>query len=89
MGTTHQGVIDWAEETEEPLITFDGLDGAIVGITQVHTQVSRVAYSFDKIMEILVDDGETSYEDALDYFEFNIACLWAGEYTPAILYDLD
>ncbi len=87
MATEHQGIIDWAEESEEPLITFDGLDDAIVGITQVHTQVSRVSYSFDKIMEILMEDG-SSYEDALDYFEFNIACLWAGEHTPSILYDV-
>lgn len=74
-----------AEAEEEDLILFDGLDDAIVGIVRVHTRPGHVAYSREKIIEALMED--MSYDDAVEYFEFNIACLWAGEHTPAILYE--
>lgn len=86
MSVTHQGVADWGEELEEPLITFDGLDEAIIGIVQVHTQPSRVAYSYSTIIDLLEFKG-MSYEEAIEYFDFNIGCLWAGDNTPAIVYD--
>lgn len=86
MAVTHEGLVHWAEELEEDLVAFDGLDDAVIGVAQVHTQPSRVVYSFEKIIEILMSGG-LNYEDAVEYFEFNIACLWAGENTPAIVYD--
>lgn len=85
--STREKLAFWAEELEEDLIQFDGLEDAVVGVAQVHTQPSRIVYSFDKIIEILMDDGMTE-DDAIEYFEFNIACLWAGENTPTILYSI-
>lgn len=86
MSVTHQGIVDWGEELEEDLITFDGMDDAIIGIVQVHTLPTRVAYSYTAIIEILMEQ-DMDYEGAVEYFEFNIGCLWAGDHTPAILYD--
>ena len=85
MAITHAGIAEWAMELEEDLIAFDGLDDAVIGIVQVHTQPSRVAYSYEKIVEILMDQDMT-YEEAVEYFDFNIGCLWAGENTPAIVH---
>lgn len=79
----------WADHSGEPLITFDGLDEAIVGISTVHTQPTRVVYSFVTIIQILMESGIESYEEAVEYFDFNIAGLWATENTPAILYTGD
>jgi hypothetical protein len=80
-------VQDWADFSEEPLITFDGLDEAILGIARVHTQPTRVVYSFMGIIKILMENGIDDYDEAVEYFDFNISQLWAGDNTPAIMYD--
>lgn len=41
-----------------------------------------LVYSASKILDVLMARDEMSYEDACEFFEFNIACLWAGEGTP-------
>lgn len=77
----------WADYTGEPLITYDGLEDAAMGIVTVHTQPTRVVYSFSKIIEVLMRDSEMNYEEAIEYFDFNINGAWVGERTPAIFYD--
>jgi hypothetical protein len=67
------------------VIQFDGLEDALLGIVEVHTQPARLVYDYDKILEILQEQGMT-YSEAEEYFGFNIGCLWAGETTPAIFY---
>lgn len=84
--TLREQIDNFADEWDEDLILFDGLDEAIVGIARTHTKPSRVVYSYDKIITILVNQG-MDYTEALDYFGFNIECLYAGEHTPAILYE--
>ena len=42
-----------------------------------------VAYDYDKVIEILTED--MSYEDAVEYFEFNIIGAWMGETTPLFI----
>ncbi len=69
------------------IIQLDDLEEAIVGVLFRGASDPRLCYSRDKIIEILMRDGTTE-EDAVDYFEFNILQLWAGEGTPFILYSL-
>jgi len=76
---------EYANISEEELIVFDGLDDAILGIAHTHTQPTRVVYSYEKIITILINEGQ-SYEEALDYYGHNIECLWAGEGTPSIMH---
>lgn len=76
----------WVDDNEaHGVMLFDGLDDAIMGISTVYTRPTRIVYSYNKIIEILMRD--MPYEDAVEYFDFNISCLWAGEGTPAILYE--
>lgn len=42
-------------------------------------------YSVRKIIEVLQRD--MSYKDAVEWFDYNIACLWAGDDTPILVYD--
>ena len=88
MTASRETIDQWADDTGEPLVVFDGLDDAIVGIMQSYTKPTRVIYSYDKIITLLINQG-MSYDEALDYFGFNIECLYAGPHTPGILYDLE
>lgn len=72
-------------DRETGVVRFDGLDEAIVGLASQYTKTPVVlCYDREKILEILMRDGMTA-EDAEEYFEFNIGCLWAGDSTPIIL----
>lgn len=73
-------------DRNEGVVRLDGLDDAIVGLAYQHSKTGIVlCYDQSKIVEILmVRDGMT-YEEAHEYFEFNIGCLWAGEGTPIFL----
>lgn len=76
------------EEDNPEAVLFDGLDDALVGVGSQYTKRSLAVYSARKIIHILMVRDDMSYEDALDYYGFNIACLWAGEGTPIILEDI-
>ena len=71
---------------DEGVVRLDGLDDAIVGLAFQHSGTETVlCYDQSKIVEILMARDGMTYEDAQEYFEFNIACLWAGKGTPIFL----
>jgi|TARA_R110000851_G_scaffold47424_1_gene115065 hypothetical protein len=71
---------------DEELLIADGFDEAVIGIATDFTE-PRLIYSVKKCIEILMSDGTTSYEDALEYFTFNTSGAWVGEQTPIWCWD--
>lgn len=47
---------------------FDDLDDAIVGVSTS----DNVVYEFDKIIQILMERDGMTYEEAVEYFDYNI-----------------
>jgi hypothetical protein len=74
----------WADDAEVELIFYDGMDDAIVGIGQRFTTYFMV-YDFGKVIDQLVARDGMSYEDALEYFDFNIVGGWVGDGTPCFV----
>ena len=75
-------------EYNEDAIIFDGLDDAIIGVGQQHGMNTVAVYDRDKCIEILAkqfEEEENALEMAVEYFEFNVLCLYAGENTPIIV----
>jgi len=70
------------------MLKADGFDQAIIGIARRCGQPDLVAYSVTKCLEVLMREGLT-YEEAVDYFEFNTAGAWVGEETPVWVYDAE
>jgi hypothetical protein len=66
--------------SEEEILIFDGFDEAFIGVGyQFHKAVA--CYNEDKFIELLMSDGMT-YEEAVEYFEFNVAGSYMGDRTP-------
>ena len=63
---------------DDEILKADGFDKAIIGI-EIHSM--RLIYSVSKCLEILADD-EMTYEDALEYFDYNVRGAWVGDLTP-------
>ncbi len=74
-------IIDFIGETNPEALLLDGFDDAIIGIAQRINLGPVVAYDVEKILDILCKDGMT-YEEALEYYNFNILGAWMGEFTP-------
>jgi hypothetical protein len=62
----------------------DYLDAAIVGVVR-RIGLEAVCYNTDKVIELLMEHDNMSYEDALEYFEYNMIGSWVGEHTPVFL----
>jgi hypothetical protein len=87
-----------AEINPDALIC-DGFDEAIIGMAERINLGPVVAYSVDKIIEILMKDMEVDekdleegesienlkYQMAYEHFEYNIKGAWMGEFTPVFI----
>ena len=62
---------------DETFLKADGFDEAIIGVDDVSM---RLIYSISKSIKILEKD--MSYEEAVEYFEFNVSGAYVGEKTP-------
>lgn len=68
----------------DDVIFYDGLDDALIGIGQ-HFSHHVAIYDYDKIIDLLVSMG-MDYDDADEYFWFNIQGAYVGESTPVVLH---
>ena len=66
-----------AHEDEE-ILKADGFDSAVIGIDSN----LRLIYSVSKCIQILIDTQGMDYEDAAEYFFFNVESAYVGEKTP-------
>ena len=66
----------------------DGLEEALIGTGRQFTQELMV-YSVEKVLEILMTRDGMSYEDAREFYEFNIVGAYVGAGTPVFVEDDD
>jgi len=69
----------------DDLLIMDGFDDCIVGIVERIGQDSYVIYDKELVLEKLQNNGGMSYEEALEYYEFNQLGAYVGERTPGFL----
>ena len=75
---------DISEINPEALL-IDGFDEAIIGMAERINLGPVVAYDVNKILKIMIERDEMTYEEAVEYFEFNILGAWAGDNTPIFI----
>ena len=81
--TTRSELLESISEFNPEAKLADGFDDSILG----YDTKGRVIYSINSILDTLVDRDRMSYEDAGEYFSFNIECAYIGEYTPIYMYE--
>lgn len=64
----------------------DGFEDAILGVAERCSQRPVVVYDIERCLQILVERDHMSYEDAADFFNFNVLGAWVGENTPLFLW---
>jgi|TARA_Y100000296_G_scaffold62373_1_gene72431 hypothetical protein len=69
------------------VLLADGFDKALLGFGyQFYRPVA--VYSKDRCLHVLMDRDGMSREDAMEYFDFNVAGSWVGEGMPVFMEDL-
>jgi len=79
--------VDVIREEYPDVLLMDGYDDCIVGICTRFGQVPIVAYDKDKVIQKLCKDGMT-YEEALEFFEYNQIGAYVGPTTPCFIESL-
>ena len=59
-------------------------DEAIMGVIHDFDRTA-VCYNEAKVIEILMREDGMEYDDAIEYYQFNILGSWLGEHTPMYL----
>ena len=64
-----------------------GFDDALIGYTtRFGYDMNGIAiYDTDKCLDILMQRDNMSYEDAYDFFEYNVLGSWVGDKTPIFM----
>lgn len=79
---------DWLDiihEQNPEAVTADGFESAIIGVANRFGMEPVVAYDYDKCIEVLVKRDGMTYEEAIEFFEFNVTGAWVGEGTPVFV----
>ena len=74
-------------ETDEEIMLMDGFEEAFIGFSRRCGQPTLATYSFDKMIQVLVERDEMDVIEAEEYISYNCAGAWMGELTPVILYE--
>ena len=70
---------------DEPL-KADGFDDAVIGTCY---NTGRIVYAIERMLVILMDRDDMSMEEAIEFFDFNIAGAYVGEMTPMYVWTED
>ena len=81
---TRDEIEDLYSDDEPDMLFTDGYDEAIAG-TVWDGERTRVVYKVEEILNILMERDEMTYDEASEYFDFNIAGSNMGVYTPLYL----
>tara|TARA_R110000850_G_scaffold92155_6_gene195858 strand:- start:1813 stop:2070 length:258 start_codon:yes stop_codon:yes gene_type:complete len=82
--------MDVTMKTWMKMLKADGLDEAIIGQTTLwNVDGDVLVYSVDTIISILMNRDGLSYEEAFEFFEFNIQGSYVGDHTPLYVHTID
>lgn len=70
---------------EEDLMVFPDFNDALIGISQRMNQPTLAVYSYEKMIDSLINENGCDYEEAVEYLDHNTLCAWFGERTPIIV----
>jgi hypothetical protein len=69
----------------EGAVRLDGLDSAIIGITEEFGGNRRLLYGKTEILKILMSRDGMTHSEAEEFYDYNILGLYAGEQNPIFL----
>lgn len=66
----------------ETMLQADGFDSALIGVAHRIGMKPCLVYSYDECIEVLMLDHDMGQDEAIEYFDFNVAGAYMGDQTP-------
>jgi len=86
---TREILNEYLNEIGEPVLLMDGFDEAFIGTSQRINEPMLAVYSYDKMVDLLMDRDGMEVDEAMEYIEYNCVGAWIGEQTPIIVRSLE
>ena len=83
---TIEDIKEWVAAFNEEALLADGFEDAIIGVCEGFGESPVVAYDRDKCIAVLMGDkNDMDYEEAVEYFEFNVIGSGMGGNSPTFI----
>ena len=79
------GVREYLADMDPDILFADGWDDCILGTAYSPGREWLVVYDGDAIVKKMVDRDGMTFEEAEEFFSFNIEGAWVGERTPVFV----
>ena len=76
--------VNHADEEGNGILLADGFEDAFVGVGSAYYNPPVAVYDYDRCIDLLVND-DCDYEQAIEYFEFNVIGAYVGPQTPMFI----
>lgn len=70
----------------EPRTEFDE---AIIGVGEFFSSEMRVTYSYEKVLDVLMTKQEMTYDEAVEWYYYNILGSYLDENMPIFVHELE
>ena len=82
---TREQINEQLLEMDESTLLMDGFDEAFIGFSRRINEPVLAVYSYDKMVDVLVQRDGLDYDEAVEYIDYNCVGAWVGERTPIIV----
>jgi len=79
---------EYCTENAPETLFADGFDDAIIGLANVFNNYI-VVYDRAKCIEIIVERDGLTFEEAEEFFSYNVTGAYVGDFTPAFFEPID
>jgi hypothetical protein len=74
----------------DKILLADGFEEAFMGVVESFGNEPKACYNYDACIDILMQDmaeGDSppTYDEAVEYMDFNVTGAYVGEHTPAFI----
>ena len=79
-------VIEKLEDLENSKkLRMDGFNDCIEGVVERFGQPDIICYNKAKVLDQIMVESSCSYDEALEFYEFNQLGAWVGDTTPCFI----
>ena len=72
----------------DKILLADGFEEAFMGIVESFGTAPKACYNLEQCLDILMARDNMTYDEAVEYLEFNVTQAYVGEHTPAFLMNI-
>jgi len=82
---TREEIDQHLQNIGEEALLMDGFDEALIGFSKRINEPLLAVYKWQRMVQILKNRDKMTYEEAVEYIEYNCIGAWIGEQTPIIV----